>query len=112
MEIHSTQRGRVLVFAVSGRMDTLTAPQLDDFLKGQIAAGQHRYIADLSALDYTSSAGLRVLLGAVKAVRQQGGDLRLAAVQSGVGKVLEMSGFTSILKNYPTVDAAVASFGA
>ncbi|MBI5880023.1 MAG: STAS domain-containing protein [Chloroflexi bacterium] len=111
MEIISTQRGTVLVFAVSGRMDTLTAPQLSAFLSAQITAGQHHLVADLSALNYTSSAGLRTLLAAVKDVRQHGGDLRLAAAQSGVYKVLELSGFTGILKNFPTVDAAVASFG-
>jgi anti-sigma B factor antagonist len=112
MEITSDSHGQVLAFAVRGRMDTLTAPQLESFLNGQIAGGQHRLVADLSALDFTSSAGLRVLLGALKRARQNGGDLRLAAVPPGVGKVLEISGFTGILKSYPNVDAAVASFEA
>ncbi len=112
MDITSAAHGQVLTFAVRGRMDTLTAPQLETFLNGQIAEGQQRLVADLSALDFTSSAGLRVLLGALKSARRHGGDLRLAAVPAGVGKVLEISGFTGILKSYASVDAAVASFGA
>ena len=43
--------------------------------------------------------------------RSRGGDVRLAAVRDNVRKVLELSGFTSILKLFPDVDAAVASFG-
>ena len=61
-------------------------------------------------VNYTSSAGLRSLLGTVKSCRQAGGDLRMAAVQPQVHRVLEISGFTSILNLFPDVDHAVASF--
>jgi anti-sigma B factor antagonist len=59
---------------------------------------------------YTSSAGLRALLATVKDARSRGGDLRLAAVNPAVRKVLDLSGFTSILKVYDEVDEAVASY--
>jgi anti-anti-sigma factor len=65
---------------------------------------------DLARLDFTSSAGLRVILSAAKEARQRGGDLRVAAVQPNVNKVFELSGFTSILKFYPDTAAAVSSF--
>jgi anti-anti-sigma factor len=61
-------------------------------------------------VDYTSSAGLRVLLGAIKDTRSQGGDLRLTGVQPDVLKVLNLSGFTNILKMFETVDSAIASY--
>jgi len=61
-------------------------------------------------VDYTSSAGLRVLLGAIKETRAQSGDIRLAGIQPDVQKVLNLSGFTNILKVFDDVDAAVASF--
>jgi anti-sigma B factor antagonist len=51
-------------------------------------------------------------LETVKETRQRGGDLRLAAVRPEVLRVLELSGFTGILKVYPDVDAATASFAA
>ena len=79
-------------------------------LGDQLDAGSVKLVADLAQLDYTSSAGLRVLLNGVKAARQKGGDLRLAAVQPNVKKVLDLSGFMSIMKSFPDVAAAVASY--
>jgi anti-sigma B factor antagonist len=107
-----TPEGDVTVVQIRGSVDGLTADRLLQTLSGQIDSGRIRLVADCSALDYTSSAGLRALLGTVKATRQKGGDLRLAAVRPPVMKVLELSGFTSILKSFPDVQRAVASFAA
>ena len=112
MEVIVEQRGAVVLVRISGSVDGLTADGLQTNLSAHIAGGATRLVGDLSGVDYTSSAGLRALLAALKATRQLGGDFRLAAVQPPVLRVLEMSGFTSILKLYPDVDAAVASFGA
>ncbi len=112
MEISFDHHGHVTVAAIAGSLDALTAPQLIEALNQIIAEGHNRLVADMSRVDYTSSAGLRALLGALKEARTQGGDLRLAGAQESVKKVLELSGFTSILKAYATVDEAVASFGA
>ena len=62
-------------------------------------------------MEYTSSAGLRVLLSTVRRARSGGGDLRLAGTNPDVKKVLDLSGFSGILKLFGTVDDAVASFG-
>ena len=78
----------------------------------QVTAGRTRLVAAFDGVDYTSSAGLRVLLATVKAARQGGGDLRLASVGERVRGVLELSGFTRILKCYPDVAQAVASYPA
>jgi anti-sigma B factor antagonist len=110
MEIKHVEKGTALVVSILGSLDALTAPQLTEFLAQQLAEGRANLIADLAALDYTSSAGLRVLLNTTKEARQRGGDVRLAAVQTNVQKVFELSGFTSILKFYPDVQSAVESF--
>jgi anti-anti-sigma factor len=110
MDIKTSQINQVLVIALKGSIDALTAPGISTFISEQIAQGSTRLVADLGGVDYTSSAGLRVLLGAVKETRSQGGDLRLAAVQPDVLKVLKLSGFTNILKLYDTVDLAIASY--
>jgi anti-sigma B factor antagonist len=111
MEIQVEQQGTTTVVRITGSVDGLTADTLLTALQAQVLEGRTRMVGDLSGVDYTSSAGLRALLATLKATRQQGGDFRLAAVQPGVFKVLELSGFTSILKLYPDVGAAVASFG-
>jgi anti-sigma B factor antagonist len=112
MNITAEQHGSVTVVGVNGSLDALTAPALTEFFSQQIQVSNQRLIADLSGLEYTSSAGLRVLLAAVKEARQQGGDLRLAAVTPQVTKVLAMSGFTNILKIFPDKQSAISSYGA
>jgi len=112
MHISIAQEQDVTVVSVAGSLDALTADQLDDALQGEVRAGRARLVAALAELDYTSSAGLRVLLSAVKAARQRGGDLRLAGAQERVERVLSLSGFTGILRCYPDVPAAVASWAA
>jgi len=110
MQISIDQQNHVTVVAVAGSLDALTADLLTTALQEQVRAGNTKLVASLAALDYTSSAGLRVLLGTLKDARRGGGDLRLAGAQERVQRVLELSGFTSILKCYPDVPSAVASF--
>ncbi len=112
MELHVTTEvlESATVVRVTGSVDGLTADSLSTALQAHVDQGRVRLVCDLSGVEYTSSAGLRALLGTLKATRQQGGDFRLAAVQPNVHKILELSGFTSILKLYHDVDAAVASF--
>ncbi len=110
MQISIAQQDGVTVVAVAGSLDALTADTLGAALQEQVRAGRTRLVASFADLEYTSSAGLRALLATVKQARSRGGDFRLAAVMPPVQKVLDMSGFTSILKMYPDVELAVASF--
>jgi anti-sigma B factor antagonist len=110
MEIQARQAGGVTILTLAGSIDALTAPKVTEFIQSQIAQGNAKLVADFHGVDYTSSAGLRVLLGAIKETRSQSGDMRLAGVQPDVLKVLSLSGFTNILKLYPNLDAAVASY--
>lgn len=112
METAVESHGEVTVVRITGSVDGTTAAQLTQVFSAQIASGRNRLVAALDAVDYTSSAGLRVLLVTVKEVRAAGGDLRLAAPRREVLKTLKLSGFTDILKIYPDSDAAVAGFGA
>ena len=112
MDIIVEQHAPTTVVRSTVSVDGLTADTLMATLQQQIDAGNTRLIADLSGESYTSSAGLRALLATVQQARSAGGDFRLAAVMPPVHKVLEMSGFTTILKLYPDVELAVASFPA
>jgi len=110
MEIDAKQIGEITILTLAGSIDAMVAPKITEFIQGQIAKGNVRLIADVSGVDYTSSAGLRVLLGAVKETRPQHGDIRLVGVQPDVMKVLNLSGFTSILKIFENLNAAIASY--
>jgi anti-sigma B factor antagonist len=110
MVIVVEKREHVTVVSIDGSMDGTTARELVASLKEQVTGGSPRLVGNLAGVDYTSSAGLRALLETVKDSRQHGGDLRLASVRPEVLRVLELSGFTSILQVFDDVDAAVASF--
>jgi anti-anti-sigma factor len=66
-------------------------------------------VLDFSAVDYISSAGLRVLMLAAKQARAQKGFLAVAAVQPLVQEILEISKFTLVLRTLPSVREAVAA---
>lgn len=110
MQISIVQHDHVTVVAIAGSIDALTADALVTALLDELQAGRTCLVADFAAVEYTSSAGLRVLLTTLKDARQRGGDLRLADIRPNVRQVLELSGFTSILKCFPARDAAIASF--
>jgi len=110
MELSFSTQGERSIAAVAGQVDAASAPTLIDQLTSRIADGATQLVLDLAGLDYTSSAGLRALLTAVKQARAAGGDVRLAGVQDRVARVLEMSGFSAIIRSYPSVDDAIGSF--
>jgi anti-sigma B factor antagonist len=110
MELKDKQVNGVTVLSLTGSIDAMTAPKITEYIHGLVAKGNIKLVADFSGVDYTSSAGLRVLLGAIKETRAQSGDMRLTGVQPDVLKVLNLSGFTNILKLYDDMDAAVASY--
>lgn len=112
MDISIEPRGQVTIVGIVGSVDGLTAETLLSTLQAHVEDGHTRLVVDLSGVDYTSSAGLRALLATVKEARRRGGDLRLADINPNVRKVLELSGFATILKIYGAVDEAVDSFAA
>jgi len=112
MEIAIIEQDTVTLVTIRGSVDSLNADQLTAACAEPIGRGRVRLVADFGAVTYTSSAGLRSLLATVKDCRRQGGDLRIAALQPQVERVLAISGFTSILKIFPDCDSAVGSFAA
>lgn len=112
MDISAIHHDHVTVVSINGSIDSLNADQLTDAFTEHLRDGRVRLVADFAGVNYTSSAGLRSLLSTVKDSRRQGGDLRIAGVQPGVERVLSLSGFTSIIKTFPDVPLAVASYTA
>ena len=94
MEIKKTTEGATTVIAVTGRVDTTTAPELEAGLKLE---GNEMLTLDLSGVPYMSSAGLRCLLSVQKTMMQGGGEMTIVGVQPTVREVLDITGFSSIL---------------
>ena len=95
MTIKKELEGDKLVVAIEGRLDTTTAPELEEELKASLD-GVKDLTLDLTELEYISSAGLRVLLSAQKIMNAQG-EMRLTGVNEVVMEVFEVTGFSDIL---------------
>ena len=95
MKIDKKQDGSALVFALEGRLDTTTAPELERALKDSLN-GVASLTLDLASLDYISSAGLRVLLSAHKAMQKQGA-MKVINASEIVREVFDVTGFSDIL---------------
>ena len=93
MEITTKEEGSKLTISVSGRIDTVTAPEFEAGLKFGDAT---EVVLDLANVPYMSSAGLRLLLTAHKTLLGKGGGLQIANVQPAVREVLDITGFSGI----------------
>lgn len=111
MEVTLTECDPATVVKIAGSIDSLNAGQLSATVAAAIDAGRVRLVADFSSVNYTSSAGLRSLLGALHDSRRQGGDLRICGLQPQVERVLALAGFTGIIRIFADVETAVASYG-
>ena len=95
MTITKQQNGTALTLALEGRLDTVTSPELEKELKDALT-GVDSLTLDFSKLDYISSAGLRVLLSAHKAMSAKGG-MKVRNVNEIVREVFDVTGFADIL---------------
>jgi anti-sigma B factor antagonist len=88
----------VATVSVRGEVDVYTAPQLRERLYGVVAEGSSRVVLDLSAMTFIDSTGLGVVVGALKRLRESGGDLVLRSPSRSTRKVLEITGLTRIVE--------------
>ena len=95
MTIEIKKNAEATIIEVAGRLDTLTASSLDKAINEDIGEIKN-LVLDLKNLEYISSAGLRVLLGAQKKM-QKIGSMKVTNVCGVVMEVLEMTGFADIL---------------
>ncbi len=95
LRIEKTTENNCLTYTLSGRLDTLTAPELELDLNGALD-GVTELIFDLIDLDYLSSAGLRVLLTAQKRMNTQGA-MRVRNVNETIREIFDVTGFSDIL---------------
>ncbi len=95
MTITKTQNGNALEIALEGRLDTMTSPELEAELNDSLKNADS-LVLNCSKLDYISSAGLRVLLSAHKAMSTKGG-MKVINVNEIVREVFDVTGFADIL---------------
>jgi anti-sigma B factor antagonist len=110
VNITSQNEGNVTVIGVSGRVDGLTAPQLDDALQNAIKARHYKIVTDLSGTEFMSSAGMRALLKARLEVQDRNGELRLAGASDYLLDSLKLVGLDKLFHIFPTRQDALKGF--
>lgn len=95
MTIDKKVEDDVLTYTLTGRLDTVTSPELEADMKHSLD-GVQKLLMDFSGLEYISSSGLRVLLAAQKVMNNQG-EMVLYHVNDTIMEVFEITGFSDIL---------------
>jgi anti-sigma B factor antagonist len=98
------------VLSINGRIDTSTAPELEQAINREIEPGNRKILLDFSRVSYISSGGLRVLLATAKKLKDPGDKFGICSLSPEVLKVIKLTGFTSIFSIYPSEGEALASW--
>jgi anti-sigma B factor antagonist len=111
MEIKSTILKRCVLIDVTGRIDSATAPQLQQALNGLIEENNFKFVLDLGQVDFISSAGLWVLVNAQKKCKRfNRGEVVLANIPQRIHDALDLAGFIPYFKSFEDTARAVGSF--
>lgn len=98
MDIKKSKTGNTINIALSGRLDTVTSGQLSRELDPVLQGGAVNLVFDFSALEYISSAGLRVLLAAQKKINALGTEMEITGANDTVKEVFDITGFSNIIR--------------
>src|SRR5210317_1143614 len=109
MEIIEENQSGINIFKLNGRLDSNTSQGFEKKIFQAIDDGSKSMVIDFKDLEYISSAGLRVILKATKALKREEGKMMLCDMQDYVKEVFEIAGFDSFLPIVGTMDDALQS---
>ncbi|HTA16902.1 MAG TPA: STAS domain-containing protein [bacterium] len=106
----SAQDAGVVLFRLKGHLDAQTVRSLEGRFEQQIRSAHVRWVVDLGALEYISSAGLGSFIGVVSDLRARGGDIFFVGLTPKIEKIFKVLGFMRIFKSYQSEKEAVLAF--
>lgn len=109
-EIQNEQHGEIDILRLSGAMDAYSFPRLDAALTTLRTSRRNNIVLDCSGLVFINSAALGALIGHARRTRENGGDLKLAALTPKIAGIVEMLGFDRILQTFESAAKAEESF--
>lgn len=107
LTISSARRGGCLIIVLAGRIDAASAKQLEQYCLEQIGNGEIRLVFDFAAVNYISSAALRVFLLVAKRLDTLKGSVKLSALNATLRDVFDISGFSKLFAITTTVEEAL-----
>lgn len=100
----------ITILTLHGIVDSGTAQFLEEAFDTLASSSKVRIVADLSDIDYISSAGWGIFVGEIKGIRQKGGDIKLSGMHPDVREVFELLEFNTLLRPYGSRDEAIRAF--
>lgn len=107
MEITQQEENGIVTIAIKGRLDADSSPEAEKVVKEALEGQSTRVLFNLSALEYLSSAGLRVLLSTAKEMRRREGKIVLCSLNEFVKEIFEVSGFQSLIPIVDSVESGI-----
>ena len=107
MKIEQSEKDGVTCLAIEGRLDADSAPEAEPLIKAILKEKKPGLLFDLSRMEYISSAGLRVILMAVKELRNRKGKVVLCGLTPYVREIFDVSNFSSIIPITDSVEAGL-----
>jgi anti-anti-sigma factor len=111
MDITHVKEGEISIITINGRLDAATAPVADKTIKNILEGGCLRMLFDFSKLNYLSSGGLKVILGATKELMRKRGQIILCSLPNLVREIFEVSGFNSVVPIAESVESGIEQLG-
>ncbi|HVU40697.1 MAG: STAS domain-containing protein [Xanthobacteraceae bacterium] len=111
MEILDERIGDTFVVTAKGRLDSGASAVFAEKVGALITSANPKLLIDFAEVDFVTSAGLRAVLVLVKKVKAAGGSFALCAVQEPVREVLDITGFTDMLRIHTARAEAIAAMG-
>ena len=109
MEISTRDHKRASVIRITGRIDSNTSPEFDNKLKEYINSNKVHLVLEMDQTDYISSAGVRALISAQKAVKPKGGKVLLSNPSAKVRDVLKLAALESLFPVYNNTEEAIGA---
>lgn len=109
MELRVEKKESVVVLFIKGRLDAVTAGELEAKFTELIQGGEENMVVSMEELEYISSAGLRVVLMVAKKLNASGRKIEFAALSGNVKDVFDISGFYSLFKIHETLEQAFSA---
>ncbi len=110
LSIETDNSQSVSVMKIKGRVDSETAPELDNALTKLLQANKNKIVLNLQGVEFLSSAGLRAMVKALKDAQKSGGDVRLASVSQPIEVILRTVGMMQMFKMFSTSEEAATGF--
>lgn len=108
--MNNKKKENVLILRLEGRLDALSAPEVEKILLGYIAEGKYYFLLDFSSVQYMTSAGMRMLFVISKRLKSFSGAIIFFGVAGNVMDILKLSGFDHIFQISKSEVEALSSF--